>query len=213
MSSTNCTIRKRFFITAYSNFILAIHIHHPLIWSATKQAFHHWKLLKAMPGIVFLSGGQTEMGKLEYTLVYAQTHARWWLTYIQSFIFLRCNKKSERNEQNSWKSMETIIQLLSSHSSICTRCMEGEFLTISRKRFYYKYRSLRFEAFNWNMFRVPMRKLVKLLCYIEQPVFDLPLLENMKAKKKLQLKWNHFSSKIIHIELNCNDTLVNVYLL
>ena len=54
-----------------------------------------------------------------------------------------------------------------------------------------------------------MKKQARLLCYIEQHVFDLPPLVNMKARRKLQLRWSHFSLKIIRIELISQMDIIN----
>ena len=65
-----------------------------------------------MPGIVFLSGGQTEMGKLE-ALSFASYDMKQmicfiWYARILTVIF-RCNKESQWNEQDSRESMETFF--------------------------------------------------------------------------------------------------------
>ena len=83
--------------------------------------------------------------------------------------------------------METFFQLLPGYSSFCFGCMEGLFLFVK----------VIFMEFN---FRDRMKMQARLHFYTEQHVFDLPLLVNMKEKKKPPLRWSHCSSKIILTE-------------
>ena len=69
-----------------------------------------------MPGVVFLSGGQTELGMFYIS------------SYKLNYQNFRCHQKLERNEQNSGQPMETVIQLLTRHPSFRFGCVEGECL-------------------------------------------------------------------------------------
>ena len=100
----------------------------------------------------------------------------------------RCDKESQWNEQDPRESMEAFIQLLSGYSSFCSRCMEGSFMIL-------------LVVFIESILRDQTRMRARLHFYTEQHVFDLPPLVNTKEKKKLLLRWNHFSSKIILTEL------------